>query len=316
MLSNLWSPIMKKYNIFLSIIVVYILINMITFPQLYMQRTFDGLSAWACNVLPSILPFIFFTKVLSTTGLTEKISSLFEKPCKALYKTPSISSYVFFMSAISGYPIGAKITADLYTCGKITRSDAFKMTSFCSTSGPMFIIGAVGAGMLHSAKLGYIIFISHIAGALLNGIIYRKLKIKNDTKFTNNLELGHQKQDLGSIVIDSTLSVLSVGAIIAVFFVVITSFSPIFNIFPSSISSVLKGLIEITKGCIDISLLSNTTFKILTCAFVISFGGISTILQSLTMLNKLNMPVWLFVVQKLTHAIFATLICGLLYLMI
>ena len=58
------------------------------------------------------------------------------------------------------------------------------MLSFCSTSGPMFIIGAVGAGMFNSTFAGYIMFTSHVLGAFLNGIIYRNIKVKEfDPKY-------------------------------------------------------------------------------------------------------------------------------------
>lgn len=306
---------MKKYNIFLSILVVYILACMIISPELYMHKTFDGISAWAFNVLPSVLPFIFFTKILAITGITEKISTIFKKPCQKFFNVPPISAYVFLMSAISGYPVGAKITSDLYSNGTISKNDAYKMTSFCSTSGPMFIIGAVGVGMLHNAKFGYLIFISHILGALINGILYRKLKISHSNNPENNEEII-ASHDLSSIVTDSVLSILSIGAIIAIFFVVITAFSPIFNLLPSTISAILEGLIEITKGCIDISLLLGASWKIIACTFIISFGGISTIFQSIAMLNKLNMPIKLFVLQKITHALIASLISVVLCFLI
>ena len=302
---------MKKYSIFLSIFVVYILICMIVSPELYMHKTFDGITAWALNVLPSVLPFIFFTKILANTGITEKISVVFKKPCQKILNTPPLSAYVFLLSAISGYPVGAKITADLYLNGTISKNDAFKMTSFCSTSGPMFIIGAVGVGMLHNAKFGYLIFISHILGALLNGVLYRKLKISQSNKTKKN-EKNVETHDLSSMVTDSALSILSIGVIIAIFFVVITSLAPLFNLLPPQISSIGEGLIEITKGCTDISLLPGLTWKIIACTFIISFGGISTIFQSITMLNKLNMPIKLFILQKITHAICATIICSVL----
>lgn len=279
---------------------------MILFPHLYISKTLDGISAWAFNVLPSILPFIFFTKVLGTTGTVEKFSSLFKKPCEFLFNTPQISSYVFFMSIISGYPIGAKITSDLYLNGKLSRAEAFRMTSFCSTSGPMFIIGAVGSIMLKNAMYGYIIFVSHILGAILNGIIYRKIKVK-EIPFSEQ----HEKKsslDLSTIVLDTSLSVISVGVIIAIFFVIITSFSPILGFLPPKTSALFEGIIEITKGCIDIAKSYNDFGKILACTFVISFGGISTILQSLTMLEKLKMPFPLFILQKFSHAVLSTLI--------
>jgi nucleoside recognition membrane protein YjiH len=78
------------------------------------------------------------------------------------------------MSVLSGYPVGAKLTADFYEKGLITKGQACRITTFTSTSGPLFIVGTVGIGMFHSAKLGIIILLSHFIGAILNGLIYRK----------------------------------------------------------------------------------------------------------------------------------------------
>lgn len=306
---------MRKLSSFLSIFVLFIIINMILFPSLYIKQTFNGISAWALNVLPSVLPFMFFTKVLTSLGSVEKFSGIFGRLTNKFFKTPAISSFVFLSSVVSGYPVGAKMTADLYQSGEISKAEAFKMCSFCSTSGPMFIVGAVGVSMLGSAQYGYIILISHILGALLNGLIYRNLKIKEEN--SHEISITQPKNnDLSSMVLDSALSIISVGAIIAIFFVIITALAPIFSIFPPQIASILKGIVEITKGCTDIASSINGIWSIVACTFVISFGGISTILQSITMLNKLNMPIRLFVLQKITHAILSTVISILLVLLI
>jgi len=299
---------MKKTRTFLSIFVLYVIINMIIFPSLYIKQAFNGITAWAFNVLPSVLPFMFFTKVLTFLGSMTGISKIFRQPCKKLYKTHEVSSFVFFTSVISGYPVGAKMTSELYNLGVITRADAFKMTSFCSTSGPMFIIGAVGIGMLKNATYGYIIFICHILGALLNGFLYRNLKVKELDGIRTSNDKTNKDLDISSIVLDSALSIISVGAIIAIFFVIITSLSPIFNLFPSQASSVLKGIIEITKGCIDVSLTFGNKWSILPTTFIISFGGLSTMMQSLSMLNSIKIPFYLILLQKLTHGILSSVL--------
>lgn len=303
---------MKKNEYILYFIIIYILLNMVLFPQIYINATLNGITAWAINVLPSLLPFVFFTKIITNLNQNKKKKLLFEKPTRYLFNTPAISLYTFFTSIISGYPVGAKMTADLYEGGKISKSEAFRMSSFCSTSGPMFIIGAVGVGMLKNIAYGYIIFFSHIIGAFINGIIYRNLKLKNDKKNTEKEKIT-SKINFSNIVLDSALSLISVGVIIAIFFVVITSLSPILNLFSSGVASFLAGLIEITKGCNDISFSLSGLTCILSCTFVISFGGFSTAIQSLTMLNKLEMPLWLFLLQKLTHAICSTLIALIIF---
>ena len=297
---------MKKYNTFLTILICFILVNMVVSPSKYVSATFDGITAWALNVLPSVLPFIFFTKVLSTFGNIDILSKPFTKPCNFLFNTSSSSAYVFFMAIISGYPVGAKMTSDLYLQGKISQSEAFRMTSFCSTSGPMFIVGAVGSAMFHNVKIGYFILICHILGAVINGIIYRKLKVKESGQPI--LDSSSTKADLSQIVTDSALSILSVGVIIAIFFVVITAFEPLLSIFPAPLNQTLQGIVEITKGCIELSKLSNFKIAFILANFVISFGGISTLLQSMTFLGKIKMPVKLFALQKISHGIISAII--------
>lgn len=305
---------MKKYRTFLSIFVFYVIINMILFPALYIKQAFNGISAWAFNVLPSVLPFMFFTKVLTSLGSLNGISRIFKRPCQTLYKTHQVSSLVFLTSVISGYPVGAKMTADLYNQEIITRSDAFKMSSFCSTSGPMFIIGAVGIGMFGNATYGYIIFICHVLGALLNGLLYRNLKVEEFEHKTSTTQ--SKNNDISSMVLDSALSIISVGTIIAIFFVIITSLSPLFNLFPPQIASVLEGMVEITKGCIDIATCFGNKWSILASTFVISFGGISTMMQSMSMLSSIKIPFYIIFIQKLTHALISSALALIFVLLI
>ena len=293
----------------LAIFIIYILINMVIFPKFYIQQTFNGISAWALNVLPSILPFIFFTKILSTTNFLEKFTKVFKKPFEKFFKVPAISSYVFLSSIISGYPIGAKVTEELYLSNKISRNDACKILSFSSTSGPMFIIGAVGAVMFNNITAGYIIFFSHVLSAFLNGFLYRNIKVK---EFSSK-PASNQKNniDINSIVLDTSLSVISVGTIIAVFFVVITSLTPIFSILPNFVAIFLSGIVEITKGCLDIATYLPLFWATLLATFIISFGGISTIIQTKTMTKNIKLPVKLYVLQKFTHAVISTIIAFL-----
>ena len=81
-------------------------------------------------------------------------------------------TFPFLMSVLSGYPMGAKIVGDLRRSGEISVREAKRLMSFCSTSGPAFLIGAVGTGMLGSGFIGGIIAASHYLGAAVNGMVY------------------------------------------------------------------------------------------------------------------------------------------------
>ena len=52
-------------------------------------------------------------------------------------------------------------------------SQAVRMLSFCSTSGPLFMLGTIGAGMFYAPAAGAVIALSHYAAALLNGLAFR-----------------------------------------------------------------------------------------------------------------------------------------------
>ncbi len=299
-----------------TILVFFFLACMISQPARFLSCSLDGITAWAFNVLPCVLPFMFFTRVLSSLDVIPSLTRPFAPITKRLFKTPSISIYAFCMAILSGYPVGSKLVADLYLQGKISQEDAFKMTSFCSTSGPMFIIGAVGIGMFKSTKIGYILFASHVLGAILNGILFRNFKLKSNTTLKEDVSKEkQQKNDISEIILSSTLSILSVGCIITIFFIIIECFSPILSLLPENLHFFFEGIIEITKGCMSLSTIKNQFLATTLCSFVIGFGGISTILQSLTMLTKTKMPVKLFVIQKICHASFSALITIILLIL-
>ncbi len=251
------------------------------------------------------------------------MSSSFEKITYKLYKTPPISSYVFLMSILTGYPVGSKLCSDLYKDGYLSKIDAKKCITYTSNSGPMFIVGSVGIGMLISKKAGYIILISHIVGALLNGLLYRNIKNdssqKNKEIYKNNIE-----SSLSSCVMDSIFSILLIGGIIVVAFIFIEVlnsigiFSPIIYIFSklgvdeNLTKAFVNGFFEITKGCLNISSLNLnlSTKTILSCA-IISFGGISTTMQAMAFIKDI-VSYKFFIGQKITHMILSTIICAIL----
>lgn len=169
---------MKK-RIFLSLCIFFIILSIILSPQTYIKVCSSAIEVWAKILLPSLLPFFIFTKLLTSIGYVQTISANFKNLSFKLYKSPPISAYIFLMSILTGYPVGSKLTSDLFNSGAISKNDAQKCTSFTSNSGPMFIVGSVGIGMLFSATCDYIILISHIIGALINGLIYRNLKGEN-----------------------------------------------------------------------------------------------------------------------------------------
>ncbi len=317
----------SKKKLFLSILIITILAILIIFPAKYISVAWAAIETWAKILLPSLLPFFVFTKILTSLGYVQIVSKNFEKITYKLYKCPPISAYVFVMSILTGYPVGSKLISNLYTAGNISKNDAKKCATFTSNSGPMFILGSVGIGMLTNKICGLIIYFSHILGAIFNGILYRNIKEKNQEKINKKTpEISQKNFDFSDTIMDSINSIFLIGGIIIIAFIFIQILIDFNVFFPlafllkkiginTEISNcVFCGFFEITKGCLLASSLQISIFaKTIICCGIITFGGLSTTFQSMAFLSKI-MSFKFFFLQKITHTIISLIICVILCL--
>lgn len=314
----------KTIRISISLVICALVMFIIIKPDLCISSVYNGLSVWARCVLPSLLPFMFFTKILTDLDFVSKITNKFSKVTKFLFNAPSISAYIFFMSLISGYPVGAKLISEFYEAGVISQKQANKLTTFCSTSGPLFIIGSVGTAMFLNATLGYVLFVSHILSSVLNGIIYRNC-YKDNFEKPFNTNASNLNEILPNSMSSSITSCLIVGGYIAVFFMIIdlansiNLFAPLNSIFSfllkpfgvntNTANALTNGIVEISKGCSSLSALNLPTTLLATLSsFVISFGGFSVFFQSITFLSKCKVNMGFYLLQKLTHGLLSAII--------
>ena len=344
-------------NFIVSLIIISIITLIIINPPKYINSCNKGLLIWASSVLPSLFPFLLLTKVLIELNAFDFLTNKLSKITYKLFKAPKISSYVFLLSILSGYPVGAKIICDLYEKGAISSKTATKLTTFCSTSGPLFILGTVGAKMFNNFVVGYIILISHIIGSVINGIIYRNLFLdgknnrkkikKNKNKLCKyapilNSNISYKikkppiKTDFSSLLSSSMtnaiLSIMVVGGFITIFYMLIdmlfdvnllTLLANFINLILKPLNlnvgfSICSGLIEVTRGCFELSNLGVSNFvKCVTATGLITFGGLSIHFQALTFLSKAKVNIKFYFMQKLTHTLLSVvlaIIFGLIFL--
>lgn len=297
-------------------------------PKNNIDACLKGIELWATAILPALLPFFFLTSILASLGFVQKIGKIFSPITTRLFKTSGISGYIYAMSVISGYPVGAKTTAELYEKGIISRGQACKITTFTSTSGPLFVIGTVGIGMFNSAKLGYLILLSHILGAFINGLFYRNTYKEN---YTSKICVFSSSNVLEDSMYNSIKSILIVGGYIAIFYMLISMLNNYNLLYPFSkflslitktdisiSNSLVNGAIEMTRGLKDLSQLSLTQKQALVISTgLISLGGASIFMQALTFLKKFNISIRYYLCSKITQCIISVIIAiiiGLIFL--
>lgn len=306
-----------KSNKLILVILILVCIIFVLSPKVYANCCFNALSVWAVSVLPTLLPFFILTRLIVNLSGTKpnKMDKFFKK----VYHTNNSAS-VWFLSILSGYPMGAKLICNMYDLGRIDKTDAKKMLSFCSVSGPMFIVGTVGVGFLFSFKAGLVILIANILACLINGLIYRG---KAETEIKSEYVPPKKNENLlYDCVYDAMISVLMVGAFIVLSFLIIevlinlkiltyfsNAISNIFNLNSDVVLSILKGTIEITRGTLDLGKTSISLYsKTIIASGLVAFGGISVMMQSVGFLAKLKIPVKTMFLQKITQAILCVII--------
>ena len=289
-------------------------------PSIYAKSCLNAISVWAFKILPVMFPFFIFTRLIVNLNNSQK--NFMDKFFTNLYHTPNGSFSTFFLATLSGYPMGAKLICTKFENNQLTKTDAKKMLSFCSVSGPMFMIGTVGVAMLNSFKAGIIILISNIIASLINGLIYRGKNKPSNYVFKSEPTMS--SNILTDSVYDSLISILMVGSYIVLSFILIELLNNLhitdmlsrticsvmhISNYQDVVCSILNGLIEITRGILN---LSTTTIplkiKTIISSTLIGFGGVSIMLQSVSFLSKLKIPIKSMLLQKTTQAVICFII--------
>lgn len=271
---------------------------MVLLPEAAILSAQKAIVLWAGSVFPALFPFFICANFLNYLGVINRLNP---------------AAFTFSISVMSGYPVGAKVIRDMRIKDHISIQDAKRLISFCSTSGPTFMLGAVGIGMLGSVKAGIIISMCHYIGALINGTVFalrggqiRVRDIPSTTKSGSVLDL------LTEAILDA---LKAMGVILAyiVLFMFVTDLIQLSGVF-SFVDNIYvriatKGIFEMTVGC---SAMAYTAValqaKTIMCAILISFGGISIIGQSLSMLSGSGVSARYFVLTKVCHALWAGLL--------
>lgn len=316
---------------FIPICICLFTIFLLIFSNANLSSAKAGLSLWANSVVPSLLPFFIATELLGYTNVVSFLGKLLNKLMRPLFNVPGEGAFPFIMGIISGYPMGAKIVSNFKKQGICTNEEAERLIAFTNNSGPLFIIGTVGIGLFKDTNTGILLFITHILACLTVGFIFRfwKLSKRFETKGDRPLS-SHQAvsiSNLGEVLATSIMNAINtiflIGGFIVLFSVIISILEnsgildglahliyPILNIFnvPASFANgIFTGLLELTNGVCSIANIANKSISrnIIICAFLLGFGGISIMLQILSITSKAKISIKPYIIGKLLQGIFA-----------
>lgn len=293
-----------------------------------------GLALWANSVVPSLFPFFVATDLLMHTNFVNILGRFLNKLMKPLFNIRGEGAFGFIMGLISGYPVGAKIACDFRENNICSKEECERLLSFTNNSGPLFIVGTVGICMFGNSTIGLLLLTTHILACITVGIIFRFWKFNKSTfnidknsksnfSKNKNVTFSNLGEVLGNSITSSISTVLMIGGFVVIFSSIISILkssgilnslvyilTPLFDfmhIDSSFIYGILTGLLEITNG---ISIISNIHIKaisinIILTAFLLGFGGLSVLLQVLSITSKTDLSIKPYFYGKILHGFLA-----------
>ncbi len=327
----------------LAILFCAVVAGIIAYPVEAVKAASEGLLLWFNVVCPALLPFFICIEVLIGLGIVSFLGAALRPLMAPAFNLPGEAAFCFIMSISSGYPVGSKITAKLREEAICTKREGQRMLSLCSTSGPLFIIGAVAAGLLNNAAIGLLLAFSHYLSAIAVGLCFRFLdQEKRSAPRSANRSpladmLAYRKKDgrtigilLGDAVRNSVNLILLIGGFI-IFFAVITRIMkltglldllsglilwiiPLPGIQVHTVSAFLIGLLEVTNGIKECAALQlPLAAQIMMVSFMIGFGGLSVNAQVLSIVAVTDLSFGIYFLGKLLQGFFASAFAYLLY---
>ncbi|MDE6133118.1 MAG: hypothetical protein K2G04_07085, partial [Oscillospiraceae bacterium] len=122
-------------------------------------------------MIPSLYAFMVISGFIVSSNIYAVISKPFGFVSRYIFRIPEEYFSVFLIGSIGGYPVGARLLADMANEGKISKSDAEHMLSYCYLAGPAFICSIAGVKLFSSVKIGMIIFAAVIGANIIIAVL-------------------------------------------------------------------------------------------------------------------------------------------------
>lgn len=261
------------------------------------ERAADAARAALLLCARSLIPALIVPLVLS--GILSSLSADIYLPggklFTRLFHLPSQGLSPFLLGALCGFPVGAKVTAELFEAGAFDKEDAARIAALSANTGPAFAVAGVGGAFFKSIRIGWMLYFVQIFSAMLLGIFdaRRHPKASNTAKNANNT--AHFC--LPDILYRSSLSLLTISGTVAFFG---TLCGLLLCFLPTSTGAVIASFLEVGNGTYFASRLPRT-IGIPLAAFAISFSGTSVLLQNASHLLPQRIPLTPLVYRKLLH---------------
>ena len=298
--------------------VLVLFLAMLFSPKAVFEGAESGLLLWFQVVFPTLFPFMLVSGLMLSGGGLVVISRIFGRLFSTLFATSPNASFAVIAGFLCGYPMGAKVSADLVRSGRISRDEGAYLLSFCNNTSPIFIMNFIVWKTFDREELMIPTLLILIGVPAFLSLFFRRFYLKGRKKFPdlsdkkkNNVKLLNFEM-LDSCLADSFESIVKVGLYI-IFFSILIALPGKLSAGHPLLAGILPAL-EMTNGILMIHKAApDLTVSYPLILGLTSFGGFCSAAQTKCMLKAASLPILPYIIQKLTAAAAASLL-GIVYM--
>lgn len=296
-----------------GIFVTALFAAMLIFPQAVFSGAEEGLLLWFQIIFPTLFPFLVVTSLLLSSGGLNLITRLFGGLFRRIFRVTQNGAFAVLAGFLCGYPMGAKVTADLLRAEKISDREARYLLSFCNNTSPVFIINFIVWKTFGDESLMLPTLLILIGSPVLMSFIFRRIYLKGRHPFPEpSAALKEKKTRFDFSVLDSCMmnsfeAIVKVGGYIILFSVLLSLLEELSG--QNSILMAAAPALEVTNGILLLSSsVSDPGLRYAAVLGLTSFGGLCSAAQTQCMLEGTGLSVIPYIIQKLTTAAAASLL--------
>ncbi|ABZ84712.1 conserved hypothetical protein [Heliomicrobium modesticaldum Ice1] len=336
------SPIPRVPGSLIVTLFLLLLTPLIVFyPALSLSAAREGLQLWLTVLLPALFPFLVVAELILALGLPRLIGAVLEPLMQPLFRLPGAAAVVVAVGFTSGFPVGAIMTARLIQEGLLTPAEGERLVLFTNNASPLFMLGAVGAGMFGSSEAGLLLAASHYMANLLVGLIHARLspvsRATAPLPFRSRLnrewqtfltQPGTAGETLGRAIGKGMHNILIIGGYTMFFVVLFRLFSaggllaPLLALLEKALSALqcspdlapglLSGALEMSIGCQQIAVAqAPLSQRLVLTALLLSWSGLSILAQVATCLAGTGVRMSRYILARLAQGILSMAIVSL-----
>lgn len=302
-------------NLLSACAVLGLLIFLLLHPAEGLSCAKSGMTLWLNTLIPTLLPFIILTGILSRIDGIQKILSPLDSFFRIFLGTGSWGGYIFILGILCGYPLGAKLASDLYASHKISKKEALYLTTFCNNPSPAFVITYLSRLCLKNVVSPLLIFGSIFSADLICMLFFRFAVYKNSlSDYQTSLSPKNtisktvpQKNLLDVSIMNGFETITRLGGYILLFSILagcIRYYHPL----PAFYQYLLLGFTEITTG---LSLIASSglpsAIRIFISVSATASGGLCILAQTRSILHH-DLSLLPYAVSKCISAVFSIII--------